>query len=159
MTVNYDEQISAKENEKVKLIEKMELIKDEYLKEIEKFSRDWIQTTTKREVTGNPDLALDIGKEKLGELKRKVESLIEKLPTLVNQYLNKNELWWHKKEDKAWYSQLENRILSKIEREVQFMYGELGIILSEYGFVRVEPKGFKDYGIWAEKNGYGMYGK
>lgn len=160
MTKDFDSLILKAKEEKENTLKQMESIKEQFILECIKFSQEWVQNQAKSQVKANADLANDLGIEKLKELKEEVNNLIDEMSSLIRQYLNKEELWWHTNEDEGYYFIEQYKIPDKYEKQIRYAFGELGIILSKYGIVKVSSDGSKDdYKIWAERKQYGGYGK
>lgn len=147
MTVNIQTQIVEAELQVESLKKEMEEIRIEFKENLIPYVVDWYKTFSRDEVSKMPDLVNQLGVEKLKVIKSRVNELIDKVPELVDSYMDNNKLWWHLREEPTTY--LENRKISgDIEKEIKYLVAEVAIILSEYGFVVEEKR--KDDILWSE---------
>ncbi|KOS61713.1 hypothetical protein FJQ98_02900 [Lysinibacillus agricola] len=147
--MDYDLQIAQKVNEKAKLIGDMEIKKECFLDELTKFTIRWFDETTLSTVKKDGEKFAALGDEKAKELKREIEKLIERSSELVSEYMEKENIWWHEKEDSSLYYPQNNRLLEKQENAIRIMLGELGKILIKYKIVDASAIYTRDYsGGW-----------
>lgn len=133
--MNFDLQISQKRDEKQKLLDEMKKKKNDFLKELTKFTIEWFEKETVSTIKDNSEKLFKLGNEKAKELKGRINELSERSSELVQQYMNVDKIWWHENEDDGLYYSQNHRLLEKHENNIKLMFGELGSIFIEYGLV------------------------
>ncbi|MEQ6855283.1 hypothetical protein AAHH17_12455 [Lysinibacillus capsici] len=138
--MDFDLQISQKRDEKQKLIDEMEIKKEEFLVALKEFTSNWFEEETLSTIKGNSEKVFELGDDKARELKEKIKVLIESSSDIVRKHLDLNQIWWHKNEDNDSYYYGRNRLLDKHDNNIKIMFGELGNIFIEYGILRASSE-------------------
>lgn len=112
----------------------MEIKKEIFLEKVIEFTTRWFEEETLSTIKNNPEKIIGLGKDKARELKGKLKELKERSSKLVQQYMEKEYLWWHTNEDRESYYK-SHRLIDKHEKQIKLMFGELGKILIQYGIV------------------------
>ncbi|GEM_PF-5201866 len=146
--MDFEQQIAQRVAMKTELIGDMVLKKNNFLKELTKFTAEWFEITTLSAVKSDGGKFFELGDEKAKELKKEIEKLKDKSSELVSVYMNKKELWWHEKENDGLYYEQKNRLLDEQEEPIRIMFGELGKILIVYGIVK-DPSGSNNSSGWS----------
>ncbi|WP_369902017.1 hypothetical protein [Bacillus manliponensis] len=146
--------IADEEKEKEELITQMEDTKVKFKQAVITYAKDWFRKQAKLEITDKPRLAKRLGAEQLRNLKKRIEDLINQSEQLVDEYLDDNSIWWHLSE-KKWIVPYNDRIPGEIHKAVKLMFGELGVILAEAGFVELNPiikqyTSGREHNLWVE---------
>jgi hypothetical protein len=140
-TSKYDAQIQAAIDEKDTLYRQMEGTCAAYFKASNEFFHNELQRMVEREVTSKPDVTQKLGLEKLKELKAEVKELVESVPQLVSQHLDKENIWEHrsplpegmKKESLPGFD-LIHSAGKKVSEEVREILGYGGQLIIKYGY-------------------------
>ena len=129
----------------------MEKLKEQFIIYAGVFIGQWYNSTTRNYVKRNADRSLELGKEKLEDLKHKVNKLEEKASEVTKECLSAPEIWWHVKEDMDLYYEFRSNsppeFLSKALRPA---LGRLGPVLDEFGYVNVKTEGLREHPVWCE---------
>lgn len=162
MEKDYDSLIADNEMKKKDLVARMRTKKQIFIQAATDFSRQWFLKTAKKEITEHPEIAKEIGSERLKEIKDELNVLIKNVPDYILDYLNKKELWWHEKEEERMLYIRGRRLPDNLEKALRIMFGEkLGVLLAQDGFVKLKPGSNpnESYGVWAEVGSYQTYSK
>jgi hypothetical protein len=104
-------------------------------------AKSWMEKEVQTKIKTNPDVVQLLGKEKLIDLRSKLNILIEKLPELINREFSNREKWPHNiewTEKYQIYSKKEITILNDIFGNV---ISDLGDLLNQFGLLK-DPPGF-----------------
>ncbi|MED0945393.1 hypothetical protein [Bacillus mycoides] len=143
--MNYGVQIEEKQNEKQKILNEMNIKKELFLEELIAFTPKWFENETLTSIKAHPDEVIKLGEEKARELKSKIKELQDRSAELVNQYISKEDLWWHTNEDEETYYATHYKLMENHDEEIRIMFGELGNILIEYGIETAKSEYEKVY--------------
>jgi len=159
MTNNYDDQIKSKNEELNIIIDKMDNIKQEYIKETEKWLKQWYQEKVNILVKRKSEITLDLEKDQLKEMKSSVNELINKTPQIIYKYLEEDNLWWHtadedQKSSNEWMA-YSSKEFKSIDNELHKAAGELAYILEKYGYLNTKPESNFDSDYWRKRDSYG----
>lgn len=130
--MNYDVDIKGKEEEKLKLVDEMEIKKEQFIQELIAFTSSWFENKTASTIKSNAEKVIQLGEDKARELKGKLKELQEKTAELVREYIGVDRLWWHTNKDALSYYE-SPRLQKKYEDQIRLMLGEFGKIFIEYG--------------------------
>ncbi|PEJ20470.1 hypothetical protein CN675_08690 [Bacillus toyonensis] len=130
--MNYDVEIKGKEEQKQKLLDEMEIKKEQFLQELIAFTSNWFENDTIHTIKSNPEKVIQLGEDKARELKGKLKELQEKSSELVREYIGIDRLWWHKNKDALSYYESPS-LQKKYDDQIRLMLGEFGKIFIEYG--------------------------
>lgn len=133
-----DGSIEGKEAELAPLRSLMEELKTEFIKQTTEFASEWYRKTAKDYITKNPEIALKMSEEKIGNMKNKVNELTKNAGKIVQDELDNPALWWHQKmnlhEAIDKYKQVADRYSEALDHAVRHILGHLGLVLEEFGF-------------------------
>ena len=136
-----DRQIERLESEVERMRPTLDASKREFLTHLEQFLGRMFVEVAEAAVMSNPAAAKELGQAKLGELKKRVEVLVEKAPALVEEYFDRPELWPHE-HGVDWLSWSPDewlnptgamRLPSNLANKMRELMRTLDAILSEYG--------------------------
>ena len=96
MSGNIDVLIRNKEAELQPLLSRMEEIRLRFVDDVTRFASEWYEENAKEYVTKKPEVTLNLGKEKLAQMKVQINELMRNASKIVNASLNDPEVWWHK---------------------------------------------------------------
>jgi hypothetical protein len=132
-------EISALEEQRVTLATQLDALIHTFQKQLPSIAEPWIRREVERRIEDHPDQVEELGIEKLGILKKKVNSLISELPEIVERETSDKQDWPHyRAKDTSGYGQNKNEpFFNKAFRNV---IGHVGAILDEFGLL-TEPKG------------------
>lgn len=128
--------------------------KSEWIGQIKKSLPDWFRGEARGAVAQNPDVAAELGAEKIAALKREVEELACQAPALVDQLIG-GDLWPHVAKDQHGEALNPTAIWPANRNSVQPELGLRKLLWRVYPLLRkyeLGPKGIIDAG-W-EKNEY-----
>jgi hypothetical protein len=115
--------------------------KREFLDNLERVLGEMLQEMAELAVISKPSLTKDMGRERLGELKRRVDDHVANAPDLVERLFNSPDLWPHEKEvDWATWSLADwfnptgaMRLPSVLANKMREAVRTLGGILADFG--------------------------
>jgi hypothetical protein len=138
LTDDIDVLIARKEAELSPFRQRMEHLKNEFIREIIRFAGEWYKTTTKDYVTKYPEVIMCLKEEQIAQMKAKVSDLTRSTEKIVKDELDDAELWWRQRprlNDSAdQYLQVDDKYPIILDRAVRHVLGHLGSILEEYKF-------------------------
>jgi len=139
--------IQKKESELQPLCSRMEQLRQQFTHETVKFAAEWYKETAKQYVTKKSEITLTISKEKLAQMKAKVNTLAQNAEKAVKTALADPNIWWHqtprKHEYNSQYEQLGDKFPQVIDKPVRRALGELGSILEQFGYGVTTNSAFK----------------
>jgi len=121
----------------------MEHFIDEFIDAVKIFSIDWIKKLIIEGVKSEPNITINIDKEKLKELKSKYQNLLDQIPEIVENEFNDDKTWKHRillnnsnDEDISPYSVLLGEIKNNIDKHCRRILGNAGKLLLDYGYYK-----------------------
>jgi predicted DNA binding CopG/RHH family protein len=156
---DFDLSIQKKEAELQPLRQRMEQLRAQFVSDTAKFAAKWFTETAQLYVTKKSEVTLNMGKERLADMKQKVLALAGNADVLITNALSGKALWWHqepRKEDSIYqYQQVSTRFPEILDKPFRRVLGELGVILEQYDYgVKVSvyaKESFMEY--WHERQG------
>jgi hypothetical protein len=154
---DFNVQIMQKGRELTVLCSLMEDTCQKFLEETGVFAALWYKQMAIVYITKYPETTISLGKEKLVELKTKINDLSKKSKQIVNTTLCGSKIWWHKDPQLnvsfSEYDQLGDQQVGRkypitIDKYVRAVLGELGVVLEEFNFdVATNPSksGFQEF--------------
>lgn len=141
---NNQEELDRKKTE-------MSEIKDQFIIFSGAFVGQWFNSVTRNYVKEYADISIDLGKEKLENLKEEVMKLESEANTYANECLMHETLWWHQKENESLsYEFRANSPPEFLSRALRPALGRLGPILGKYGYVNIRTEGMREHPVWCE---------
>lgn len=135
----YALEISKKEGELQGFTKELEELKDSLIEDIGKFAQVWQEEFTNSQIKQNSRNTIELGKDKLSVLKRRLGELKENFPSIVKERLSRTGLWWHEDyEHKAENYFFSGKVKDEITKETRFILGRLGPLLEEFGYIPQE---------------------
>lgn len=117
---------------------------DEFMKETVEFFKEWYLEEAKRTVVNNPEIAVNLGEEKLRKLKGEVNELAGGTEKIVKEKLDIDGIWWHKVENKLDYVTYSIRLPDFLQTKFEIIAGVLGVIFEGYGFFTIPSENIRD---------------
>lgn len=160
---NYDEEIARKQTELETKKELMGHIHTVFKQRLALYFNKLYAEKAKKLVTDNAEKSYEVGADNLKLLKHDVQLLIERSHELINEHLDKEELWWHQKENSKTYRHInDHRIPDFLEEQLRLVYGELGKVFEKHKIITIREHsdtltntgGMSDFG---RKNGKVRY--
>lgn len=106
-----------------------------------RFLVDWANYLIYRSLSEKREVAKELGKDKLSQLKAKFTSIVEELPTLVEEKVDKDVMWPHRQEipDDIQTNTTVAYDLTRLKNDsftevLRHLIGHVGALLIEYGF-------------------------
>ncbi len=137
----------------------MQAISLQFIKATGAFFAIWYNSTAKQHAIKGSQNTLNLGKDRLIELKAKLKDLTDNAEKCANDFLSANSLWWHlslNDEDisASAYSQYGSKVPKIIDQPIRKGLGILGVILEEYGYNIATKAGNYDdeISVWNNKN-------
>lgn len=138
MSEDIDILIEEKEASLMPLRQRMEQLKQEFLKETTSFTADWYKKTAKQYITKYPEITLHMSEVQIAKMKAEINNLVKDTGKNVRDVLDREVFWWHQKprlnESIEQYMQLADRYPETLDRGVRQALGFLGVILEEFHF-------------------------
>jgi hypothetical protein len=97
----FNKQIESLNSQIDKLRAEMASCCDKFLAETKSFASGWIPEYVQKVVTSRPGVAKELGSEKIKKLKLELADIVSRVPALVDQHVNTDENWTHKKQTPA----------------------------------------------------------
>lgn len=136
--INYDELIKQEQQNLEQVKAEMEKAKNLFIDKTANFLKQWFSKEARNYITNEPEKSASLSNETLSLIKNEVNSLIEKSETLVKEGLNKEDFWWHIKENSLSYPTHVSNVPQFIEDEIKFIMGKLGQIFANHNFFEIE---------------------
>jgi len=143
MSGNIDALIQSKEAELQPLLSRMEAIRLQFVDDVIEFASDWYRKKAAEYATKKPEVTLNLGKEKLVQMKLHVNELVRNASKIVNGSLADPEVWWHKTPqvnaspsayEQLGNDQVGNKFPEVLDKPVRRALGELGNVLEVFGY-------------------------
>lgn len=134
---DYDSLIEAKNNELLITKAEMEKVRTEFKEKLTLYTKKWFGDKAKEIITSNPVLTEKLGSEGLRPIKEEVTELIESTESIVNDYFDKEKLWWNLKENKNDYFIYGNKAPEILHAEIKFLFGRIGKIFEKNDYITI----------------------
>ncbi|MCP1184981.1 hypothetical protein [Paenibacillus sp. 1781tsa1] len=135
---NYDEEIARKQTEVEAKKDEMAHIHTVFMQRLALFFNKLYAEKAKKLVTDNAEKSYEVGEDNLKLLKQDVQLLIERSHELISEHLDKEELWWHQRENSKTYRHInEHRIPDFLEEQLRLVYGELGKVFEKHKIITI----------------------
>ncbi len=143
MSEKLDLLIQEKEAELSPIRSRMEELRLQFVNDTTKFAAKWYGETAKQYVTKNPETTLKLSREKLFQMKAKVNNLVQNAEKITKNPLSDPKVWWHlaprKHDTSSLYDQLGddkvgNKFPAIVDKAVRRALGELGTVLEQFGY-------------------------
>ena len=121
----------------------MEELRIAFINQFTEFAAGWYAETARDYVTKHPQITLNMSRERLAELKSRVNDLSANANKIVKGAFSDPQIWWHQSlnlhDSASQYEQLGdddigNKFPAKIDTPIRRALGELGVVLEQYGF-------------------------
>ena len=137
----------------------MQAIRQQFIKATGAFFAIWYNTTARNYIIRDSQNTLNLGKDRLRELKTKLKDLADNAEKYSDEFLSPNSLWWHlspKNGDNnaSVYSQCGSKVPWIIDQSIRKGLGLLGVLLEEFGYNVATKVGSYDdkVSVWNNKN-------
>lgn len=145
MSEDFDSLTQKKQAELDVLKSSMDDMRLQFIRNTTAFIAEWYEENAKIYVTTNSNITLNLGKERLGEMKLKVNELAKNASKIASEVLANPKIWWHLEphngqEFLSPYSQYGYSFPDILDKPIRRALGRLGSILEEYGYgVKTKP--------------------
>ncbi len=141
-TSSFDSRISELESRKEQLTDQMEDASQTFLAYTKQLAQGLVRQRVEQAVTSKPEVAKSIGMEGLKQLKAESRELTERAPDLIEQRVNRDELWTHRKEPEnpdqyevsSRYDYLGHRAPTELHDAIRHALGPVKELLVKHGF-------------------------
>ncbi|PEZ94181.1 hypothetical protein CN374_00070 [Bacillus cereus] len=151
--MKYYVKIEEQKKEKQRILNEIKVKKELLLEELINFTNNWFEEHTLFAITANADKVVALGEQQARELKGKINELQKNSSELVQKYVSGLNSSRHTNEDEDIYYTSTGDLRDKYEKAIKSMFGELGVILIQYGLVTDDGE---CEGIWKEKTRDGI---
>jgi hypothetical protein len=138
MSEDLDLLIQNKETEFDPLLLRMDELRSLFVDQVVTLAAKWFEDTAQFYVLKRSEVTLNMGKERLAEMKAKVKMLVKNSGKIVKEALSDNKFWWHKEPHKDsslfQYEQMEKKFPELLDKPIRQALGHLGVILEEFGY-------------------------
>jgi hypothetical protein len=138
MSEDLDLLIQKKETELDPLLLRMDELKLLFVDHVVTFAAKWFEDTAQFYVLKRSEITLNMGKERLSEMKTRVKTLVKNSGKIVKEALSDTKFWWHKEPHKDaplfQYEQIEKKFPELLDKPIRQALGHLGAILEEFGY-------------------------
>lgn len=134
LSKDYDKETSQKQSELELLKSLMENTRLQFVKDTTTFAEKFYIETSEYNIKQNADTTLNLGKDKLGQMKGKILELIKDANKITNECLSSKELWWHLKESDVFYDYNLDHPSELIDKGIRKVLERIYPILKEYGY-------------------------
>jgi hypothetical protein len=153
MTRNFDEEIQAAERGFETILSQMDRVQQDFLAAAIQFVKSWFWEHTELIVKQKPEVTKQLG-IRLSQLKADVKKLQENAATIVAEYFQDGDLWWHQNQAKQSYNYYGRRPPEHLDKALRLCLGRLASVFEGYGYLSTEPQ---DHGRWREWDKSGNY--
>jgi len=101
----------------------------------------WAQNLVEQAITGKSDVSKSLGKEKLGQMKQRFQTILQSIPTHTQNRLGKDDVWPHRSDlpnairpNVVDTYELEQKHAKCLDESLRDLISETGALLIEYGF-------------------------
>ncbi|NLI78304.1 MAG: hypothetical protein GX442_17945 [Candidatus Riflebacteria bacterium] len=115
----------------------MEKVRADFIEGIRPFVQEWLQAIARQYVERSPQRALQLGKERLTLLKARVHQLCEEAGAVSREVFSKEAFWPESRE-----------LVTQNQLGIRVVFGKLGSILQEFGFVKTKAQTEEDLESW-----------
>jgi hypothetical protein len=138
MSEDLDLLIQNKETELDPLLLRMDELRLLFVDQVVTFTAKWFEDTAQFYVLKRSEVTLNMGKERLSEMKTRVKMLVKNSGKIVKEALSDTKFWWHKEPHKDvslfQYEQIEKKFPELLDKPIRQALGHLGVILEEFGY-------------------------
>jgi hypothetical protein len=138
MSEDLDLLIQNKETELDPLLLRMDELRLLFVDQVVMFAAKWFEDTAQFYVLKRSEVTLNMGKERLFEMKTRVKMLVKNSGKMVKEALSDTKFWWHKEPHKDvslfQYEQIEKKFPELLDKPIRQALGHLGVILEEFGY-------------------------
>ena len=144
MEKDFAKEIEAKKVLIQESLAEMKQARTDFVKGIVPFADKWIRKIARQYIERNPERALKLGKESLSLLKTKVAKLCSDIESICGDVFSSDEYWPETRE-----------LLQKNQLGIRIVFGKLGTILEEFGFVKTQSQTEKSQESWNQYDSSG----
>ncbi|KAA8996337.1 hypothetical protein F4V43_18680 [Paenibacillus spiritus] len=143
---DYDLLIEEKRREVTEIKMAMEQSRLKFKKALSDFTEQWYRSYARKLIVNNPDTAGQLTDSELQELKNEVEKLAGSACEFVDLHFDKDNLWWHIKENTYGYSEYQDkRIPHILSEEATYLFGRLGLLFKNHNIIKIGVEsGYRD---------------
>lgn len=138
MSEDLDLLIQSKETELDPLLLRMDELRLLFVDQVVMFAAKWFEDTARFYVLKRSEVTLNMGKERLFEMKTRVKMLVKNSGKIVKEALSDPKFWWHKEPHKDvslfQYEQIEKKFPELLDKPIRRALGHLGVIFEEFGY-------------------------
>lgn len=138
MSKDYDLLIEEKRREIAETKMEMEQLRLRFKGELSDFAEEWFKAYAKQLIVNNPETAGQLTDAELKDLKSEVERLASGAIELVDAHFDKENLWWHLKENTYGYTEyMDKRLPAVLSEETSYLFGRLGLLFQNKKIIKV----------------------
>jgi len=138
MSEDLDLLIQNKKTELDPLLLRMDELRSLFVDQVVTLAAKWFEDTAQFYVLKKSEVTLNMGKERLSEMKARVKMLVKNSGKIVKDALSNSKFWWHKEPHKDaslfQYEQMEKKFPELLDKPIRQALGHLGVILEEFGY-------------------------
>jgi len=138
MSEDLDLLIQKKETELDPLLLRMDELRLLFVDQVVTLAAKWFEDTAQFYVLKRSEVTLNMGKERLFEMKTRVKMLVKNSGKIVKEALSDPKFWWHKEPHKDvslfQYEQIEKKFPELLDKPIRRALGHLGVIFEEFGY-------------------------
>jgi hypothetical protein len=135
----FDKDIEGYQKELEEIVALMEQSRVTFVEATLASLTQWYQTQARFHVQDQYELTLDVGPERLSQMKKKITQLITMAPAGVQRLLDDDKLWWHRSRGGGWRDPYMEGAPEPLVNAVKRLSLTLTPILIEYGYIRPNP--------------------
>lgn len=140
MNKTFDERIANEKEELSKVKSQMEVVKQKFITEAAEFTKKWYSKEAREIITNNPDKSAKLSDDELKDLKNEVLALIEQTDELVREKFDRDEFWWHIKENPHTYPTYQSRIPDFLQDVLKTLLGKIATIFAKKELIKIDTE-------------------
>lgn len=141
MPEDFDLRIEEKRHEITEAKWEMEQLKERFKDALSDYTEEWYQTYARKLIVNNPETSGKLTDAELKELKDEVKNLARSAGEYIDLHFDKDELWWHLKENTYSYSEyMDKRLPPILSEEVSYLLGRLGQLFLKHKVIQAGVK-------------------
>ena len=139
---NLDQEIAEIENKREGVLKSMELVSKRVIEDSIVFLREWNKKVTDEGLQKHPEEILKLGSEGVGNVKKEIANLDNRIDSQATSALDKDEIWFHRRVIPRMTKPGSVRIVERNSTEsfdevLRKLMGHIARILKKYSLIRV----------------------
>jgi hypothetical protein len=149
---NFDQEIEAKRTNFEEYLQQMSNTRKQFKDTLVPFVQQQFKIEAEKAIKGNPEIVKELGVEKLKELKDELTTLSASTPDIINEFFDKEQLWWDLKENDEYLFCSGKSLPDHLDRALRLVIGRFGLLFAKFGLIKIKATGQNDYGVWLERD-------